>query len=58
MVNFTEKHDKNLKIDNTRHTHIPHVYALKYPNVLIHCNYDSISGGISGISSGSIGRIS
>ena len=36
VVNFTEKHDKTLKTDNTTHTHIPHVYALKYPNVLKH----------------------
>ena len=36
VVNFTEKHDKNLKTENTIHTHTPRIYALKYPNVLKH----------------------
>ena len=37
VVYFTEKHDKNLKTDNTTHTQTPRIYALKYPNVLKHC---------------------
>ena len=29
VVNFTEKHDKNLKTDNTTHTHTPpRIYAV------------------------------
>jgi hypothetical protein len=36
VVNFTEKHDKNLKVDTTTYTHTPRIYAFKHQNVLKH----------------------